>query len=121
MATHPNLPPVPRPSPSYDDITRRTVPLPDSSHRPSTEEVQDAHDLVHREPTELEAMIAAAVRDGFANDHHLDGSDLGVHVEGTVAVLSGSVVTEEDRKRAVEIAREAPGVSDVIDELRVRL
>jgi osmotically-inducible protein OsmY len=31
------------------------------------------------------------------------------------------VVTEEDRRRAVEITGEVPGVSAVIDELRVRL
>ena len=131
MATHPHLRPR-RPGPqdqttpyatptSYDDIARRTVPLPDSSHRPTEDEVVEAHEAVNREPTELEALIAAAVRAAFADDHHLDGSDLGVDVDGTVAILTGSVVTEEDRRRAVEIARDVPGVSDVIDDLRVRL
>ena len=106
---------------SYDDITRRTVPLPDSSHRPTEGEVDEAENPVLREQTELEAVIAAAVRDHLADDQHLDGSDLGVTVTGTTATLTGSVVTEADRRRAIEITQEVPGVTAVVDELRVRL
>jgi hypothetical protein len=106
---------------SYDEITRRTVPLPDSSHRPTDGEVYDAENPVLREPTELEAVIAAAIRAHLAEDQHLDGSDLGVTVTGTTASLTGSVVTEADRRRAIEITQEVPGVTAVVDELRVRL
>src|SRR5262245_31925431 len=72
---------------SYDDITRRVTPNPDSSYRPSTAEEDEAMNPVMREPTELESVIAAAVRAALADDHHLDGSDLGVDVHGTTAVL----------------------------------
>src|SRR5688572_22866731 len=101
---------------SYDDITREVVPLPDSSFRPSTTQEAEALNPVEHEPTELEAVIAAAVRAAFADDGHLDGSDLGVVMDGTVAVLQGSVVTDNDRKRAVEIAEAVPGVTEVRDE-----
>jgi hypothetical protein len=124
-AIHPHVKPrdgkePERETASYDDITREVVPLPDSSYRPTTAEVAKAH-APPPEPTELEQVIAAAVRAAFADDGYLDGSDLGVVVEGTTAVLQGSVVTEKDRRRAVEIAEGVPGVTEVRDELRVRL
>jgi osmotically-inducible protein OsmY len=106
---------------SYDDITRELVPLPDSSHRPTTAEEKLAYEPRVREQTQHEQDTAAAVRAAFAEDTYLDRSDLDVAVEGSTAVLVGSVVTEADRRRAIEIARGVPGITEVRDELRVRL
>lgn len=106
---------------SYDDITRRVTPNLDSSYRPSNAEVDAAENPVMREPSELEALIAAGIRSAFADEPQLDGSDIGVTVTGTTATLEGSVATSTDRRTAVEIAWGVPGVTAVVDELKVRL
>jgi osmotically-inducible protein OsmY len=104
---------------SYDDITRRVTPLPDSSYRPTEGEAYDAEHPA--EPSELEALIAAGIRSAIADEPQLDGADVGVKVSGTTATLEGSVATSSDRRTAVEIAWSVPGVTAVVDELKVRL
>jgi hypothetical protein len=120
MPRPPDQSPVPV---SYDDITRKVTPNLDSSHRPSQEEEREAVDNppMLREPSELEALIAAAIRSALADEAQLDGSDIGVVVTGTTATLEGSVATSADRRTAVEIAWGVPGVTAVVDDLRVRL
>jgi hypothetical protein len=106
---------------SYDDITRRVTPLPDSSFRPTEGEEHEAEHPSMKEPSELEALIAAGIRSAIADEPQLDGADVGVTVSGTTATLEGSVATSSDRRTAVEIAWGVPGVTAVVDELKVRL
>lgn|SRR5689334_1754466 len=106
---------------SYDDITRRVTPNPDSSFRPTEAEEVEAENAPFREPSELEALIAAGIRSAIADEPQLDGADIGVAVTGTTATLEGSVATSSDRRTAVEIAWSVPGVTAVVDELKVRL
>jgi hypothetical protein len=106
---------------SYDDITRRVTPNPDSSFRPTEAEEHAADNAPFREPSELEALIAAGIRSALADEPQLDGADVGVVVTGTTATLEGSVATSSDRRTAVEIAWSVPGVTAVVDELKVRL
>jgi len=108
-------------SPTYDDITRRVTPNLDSSYRPTAEEEEEAMHPSMREPSGLEALIAAGVRSALADEPLLDGSDIGVVVNGTTATLEGSVATSSDRRTAVEIAWSVPGVTAVVDDLKVRL
>jgi osmotically-inducible protein OsmY len=108
-------------SPTYDDITRRVTPNLDSSYRPTAEEEAEAMRPSMREPSELEALIAAGVRSALADEPQLDGSDIGVVVNNRTATLEGSVATSADRRTAVEIAWSVPGVTAVVDELKVRL
>jgi osmotically-inducible protein OsmY len=45
-----------------------------------------------------------------------------IHVEtrGSVVTLTGRVSNDEERRRAIQLARETDGVSSVVDELSVR-
>lgn len=106
--------------PSYDDIARRNVPLPDSSHRPTRAEETDAE----------EPRIPAVTGDGAAGDdavraaldglEHVDVSDLTVALSDGVATLSGSVARRLDRERIMSALARIPGVTEVVDRLRIR-
>jgi osmotically-inducible protein OsmY len=43
-----------------------------------------------------------------------------VDTNGTVVTLSGTVRSEHERMRAVLLARETDGVTDVVDRLRLK-
>lgn len=46
-------------------------------------------------------------------------SNMSVLVRQGVATIGGTVRTEEDRQRAEQLAREVPGITNVINELRI--
>jgi osmotically-inducible protein OsmY len=43
-----------------------------------------------------------------------------VDTNGSVVTLTGTVGSDVERKRAVQLARETEGVTSVVDNLRVR-
>jgi hypothetical protein len=112
---------------SYDDVVRASVPLPDSSRRPSRAEVRDA---VTRSPgprftaawpdpdddTPPPSVLLAAL-DVL---HGADLSDLTVALDHGRLTLEGSVATQDDRERIVRALGCVDGVATVIDTLRVR-
>jgi osmotically-inducible protein OsmY len=63
----------------------------------------------------LEMMVKLA----FSLHRDLEGSDLKVQSFRKVVTLSG-VATPAQRDRALQIAREAPAVADVFDQIQVR-
>lgn len=110
---------------SYDDVVRATVPLPDSSRRPTRAEV---HEAVTRPPGPR--FTAAWPDDDMpppsvllaALDvlHGADLSDLTLTLDRGRITLDGSVATQDDRERIVRALGEVEGVTTVIDVLRVR-
>lgn len=101
---------------TYDDITRKTVPDPDGSIRPSREQVERAYDGTHTR-TQDDLRLLAAVQ--AAVHSHADGTRVGVEVRdgrvelrGTVS-QSGSITTLEDLVNSV------PGVGSVENKLVV--
>ena len=91
-----------KPPQSYDEIVRRTVPEPDSSFRPTPEQVRDGLAGVRASDDDeraLAARITAAVG-GVAG--------VSIEVEHTRVILSGRVAAPallqqiEDRVSAVE-------------------
>jgi hypothetical protein len=109
-----------KPGTTYDDIVRRVTPLPDFTLRPTRDEAEAAEDP-DRDPTPEEAEIAAAIRGQFADDPALAVCDLGVTMRGHLALVTGTVVTDDDRRRAIAITRDTPGVEAVVDEVDVKL
>lgn len=119
----------PRSPRSYDDIVRETVPLPDSSMRPTRDEALQADErppgprISARFPedeTEDQAASLAAVRAALEALQGADLADLDVTLEGGRAELSGSVADESDRDRIVRSVAAVHGVIAVIDTIRVR-
>jgi len=111
--------------PSYDDIARATVPLPDSSFRPSRAEVAAAEARVPGLrisplwPDDQQPSVAA-VQAALEALPGADLTDLEVLLESGRATLVGSVASEDDRTRVLHALTGVPGVTAVIETLRVR-
>jgi hypothetical protein len=110
---------------SYDDLVRASVPLSDSSRRPSRAE---AHAAATRSPGPRftaawpdddmpPPSVLLAALDVLAG---ADLSDLTLALDRGRITLEGSVATQEDRERIVRALGGVDGVSTVIDTLRVR-
>jgi hypothetical protein len=106
---------------TYDDITRRTVPDPDGSFRPSREQVAAAFS----DPADRPAMMMDAqeqalytrVLSALLEDPTLVHSRVRVDVEGTTVVLSGAVAGPPMVQRTEQIVRAVAGVKDVANHL----
>ena len=66
------------------------------------------------------AAVTAKIKSKMALDDLVKAHNINVDTNGTVVTLTGSVDSEAERKRAVELAKETEGVTSVIDHLRVR-
>jgi hyperosmotically inducible periplasmic protein len=67
-----------------------------------------------------DAGITTSVQARYYNDDQVRGRNVSVLTENGVVTLSGAVESETARQRAVALAREVQGVTDVRDELTVR-
>ena len=63
--------------------------------------------------------VATNVRTRLAAAAALDTSQVTVQAKNQVVTLSGSVATAAAKEEAVQVARQADGVRDVVDELQV--
>ncbi|HEY8489634.1 MAG TPA: BON domain-containing protein [Dehalococcoidia bacterium] len=57
--------------------------------------------------------IRREIEGSLAVDAGLEGADVRVWVEDGVATLTGTVMSDEDRRRVEDLARSARGVRDV--------
>lgn len=64
--------------------------------------------------------LSSTIMQALQEDDRTRGSIIEVATTGGVVTLSGDVKTEAIRMAAEEIARQQPGVVQVINELRVR-
>jgi len=96
---------------TYDEITRKTVPEPDSSWRPSPEQVKQAREgfrAMDDDEQALQSRVRAAV-----------GAGVDVEVDGDRVTLRGHVADSEALRRIPELARGVEGVGSVDDQLVV--
>ena len=63
--------------------------------------------------------ISTRVRTALLNDPQVAAGDINVTASNGVVTLSGRVRSEAERERAVAVARQTSGVSDVRSELAV--
>ena len=67
-----------------------------------------------------EAALTAKIKSKMALDDTVKALSIDVDTKGTVVTLSGSVHSENERAKAVQLARETAGVTTVNDRLTVR-
>ncbi|MEI6948757.1 BON domain-containing protein [Paraflavisolibacter sp. H34] len=63
--------------------------------------------------------IREDVCDRLSDDAYVDASDIDVRVSGNEVILTGTVESREDKRRAEELAERISGVSNVQNQLRV--
>jgi osmotically-inducible protein OsmY len=67
-----------------------------------------------------DAGITAKVKTQFATDTTVKADEINVDTKNHVVTLTGAVDTQAAKDRAVEIARDTKGVTDVIDNMTIK-
>ena len=67
-----------------------------------------------------EGSLTGKIKAKMALDDSVQALDIDIDTNGSVVTLSGVVGTEAQRQRALALARETAGVTQVVDHLRVR-
>lgn len=104
------------PHKTYDDIVRATIPEPDSSMRPSREQVARAYDGTHtraHDELELYAAVQAALHS------HPEGSNIAIDIRGDVIELRGRVKRPSSINAIEALVKAVPGVGGVTNKLIV--
>ena len=73
----------------------------------------------HLGGTVAEAALTAKIKSKMALDDHVKARTIDVDTSGSVATLSGVVASKDERKRAVQLAKDTEGISRVVDKLEV--
>ena len=69
--------------------------------------------------TVKDARLTAKIKSKMALDDHVKARGIDVSTEGSVTTLTGVVASSDERRRAVQLARDTDGVTRVVDKLEV--
>lgn len=100
---------------TYDEITRATVPEPDSSFRPTEEQKRQALDGFRALDADEQALFDRIDRALVASGEKLQ--QVQVEVERDRATVRGSVRDAESLARVLDVVRGVDGVGEVVDRL----
>ena len=106
---------MPSPPKTYDEITRKTVPEPDSSWRPSGEQVKQAYEG-HRALDADEQQLSDRVHAALAAAG-MDVTGLTIEVDRDRVLLRGQVRDHDAMLRIPGIVGQVDGVNAVLDQL----
>ena len=67
-----------------------------------------------------EGSLTAKIKSKMALDDTIEAAQIDVDTNGSVVTLHGTVDSDAERAKAVQLARETAGVTSVVDELKVR-
>jgi hypothetical protein len=67
-----------------------------------------------------DAALTAKIKSKMALDDHVSASSIGVSTKDRRVTLTGTVGSEDERRRAVDLARDTKGVAGVADRIVVR-
>ena len=67
-----------------------------------------------------ESALTAKIKSKMALDDHVNARAINVDTAGSVATLTGVVASKDERRRAVQLARDTEGITRVVDKLEVR-
>jgi osmotically-inducible protein OsmY len=70
--------------------------------------------------TVRDGALTAKIKSKMALDDHVKARAIDVDTTDSVATLSGVVASADERKRALQLARDTEGITRVVDELEVR-
>lgn len=74
----------------------------------------------HLGDTVSDAALTAKIKSKMALDDHVKARAIDVDISGGVATLSGVVASADERKRAVQLARDTDGITRVVDKLEIK-
>jgi osmotically-inducible protein OsmY len=66
-----------------------------------------------------EAALTAKIKSKMALDDSVKARTINVDTNGTVVTVTGTVHSEQERQRALRLAQETEGVTQVVDKLQV--
>jgi hypothetical protein len=66
------------------------------------------------------AAVTAKITSKMALDDHVRARNIDVDTQDGIVTLTGTVASEEERHRAVQLARDTAGVKTVVDRLSVQ-
>jgi HSP20 family molecular chaperone IbpA len=101
---------------SYDEITRRTVPEPDSSFRPTPLQEKQAYEgtrILSDDEQRLHARVAAALS-GVPGAEHVE-----IEIDRETVTLRGQISDPSLFDRIEQCVRGIDGVTAVVDQLVV--
>jgi hypothetical protein len=67
-----------------------------------------------------EATLTAKIKSKMALDDYVKARTINVDTTGTTVTLTGTVHSEQERERALRLARETEGIKSVVDKLQVK-
>jgi osmotically-inducible protein OsmY len=67
-----------------------------------------------------EAALTVKIKSKMALDDSVKARAINVTTNGTVVTLTGTVQSDQERQRAVRLAKETEGITQVVDKLQVR-
>jgi hypothetical protein len=67
-----------------------------------------------------DAAVTAKIKSKMALDDNIEAIDIDIDTAGSVVTLRGTVSSQDERQRAVRMARETEGVTSVVDQLVIR-
>ncbi len=103
---------------SYDEITRATVPEPDSSWRPSKEQEKAAYEGYRAMDDQEQQLHRRVVRALTAAG--IDASAIEIEIDGDHVTLRGQVRDAATLTRIAQVVCEVDGVRAVLDQLVIR-
>jgi len=79
------------------------------------------HTAVNRaEDAVTSAALTSKIKAKMTLDDLVKASDINVDTDGSVVTLTGTVASKDEQRRALRIATETAGVTQVVNHLRVR-
>ena len=78
----------------------------------------DAADKLSESMTD--GALTAKIKSKMALDDHVKARAIDVDTSDSVATLSGVVESADERKRALQLARDTEGITRVVDKLEIR-
>ncbi|HWU90025.1 MAG TPA: BON domain-containing protein [Kofleriaceae bacterium] len=105
-----------RPPRTYDEIVARTVPEPDSSFRPTPEQLEDTREG-HVLPTDDEQLAERVIQ----VLERAGATGIKVEVEGARATLRGAMPDIETLNRIEDLARTVPGIERIENRMHVEV
>lgn len=67
-----------------------------------------------------DATITARVKTALLNDQQVSAAKIDVSTTNGVVTMSGTVRSKAEEARAIEVARQTPGVKDVVSKLKTQ-